>query len=141
MTTPNTLLAVELPARRLPSFLNALRSLDDLGLTDVPTILAVATNQDQLREAVVKFEADQEQVVKTTLDRINTPSLATPNPQVQANPDFVIRSKIRELGNEVETYLLKTIDFTKLTEGDKKPIPGAVAELLPILANVDSPTT
>lgn len=130
--------AVEIPARRLPSFLNALRSLDELGLSDVPTILAVAYNQAELREAVVKFEADQEQVVKNTLDRINTPALATPNPQVQANPDFVIRSKIRELGNEIVCHRLAPIDFSKLVAGDRKPIPGAIAELIPILINVNS---
>jgi hypothetical protein len=131
---------VKLKVRRLGSLAKGLQSLNDLKIPNVKFTLEVADTINVVQEVIEGYVAQEEEIKKDVVERAQNP-VVTATEQVKLNPDAEIRSKMIEIGNQDIVLDVYEIDATLLFQGETKPVPGAVAALLPLLVNVDKVET
>ena len=130
---------LKVPGKRLGDVFQALASLDQLGLEENKTILAISGNLDEvtvgidkINDQVKKLEAEFAESLESKV--VQATAKGTPQ---QMNPMQQHQFKVRELLDLPVTVTLEKLDAVEIFSCESKPAPTVVHLLRPILSNLD----
>ena len=124
---------ITIKTQRLEGFLQALVSLNALEISTPLLVLDVAENINIARDQVERVNAEVQEIAADVSSRavLVAPGAAPEAPQAEFN-----RRRAAVLARDTK-FEVHTLPVELLLNGEKKATPGAIAELMPLLRNLD----